>query len=335
MSTILDIQDTEVTDGTDSTAEDKEDLLSTVSTKCVSVQAKTALLKHSLQYLAPEVVDDCSQDTKKADLWSMGVILFAMTAGFLPFGGALEKKSDPTSKSLNPIVSSVLPQSNERGDSNISKETMERIRCGDKKMYPDWLSKSLKSLIDGILIINPMERFTLYDIRSSAWMYDAPQNMEMLLEKMEKDVIPRSTSRRRAKTQNKPASNSIFDCFCQPYYAFVDQPNSNNELDSTSDEDYSYDSNDDKDKDKSQDEYNDESITPGSSASDVDDRVQYRSSSSSSPSLSINTNNLNPQNQNLDRNKSRNKGRGKGRDRDGTNLDSSTNSSPRFGSQGR
>jgi len=42
----------------------------------------------TLEYMAPEQLDDSSQVDARADLWAVGVILYEMVAGVRPFGGA-------------------------------------------------------------------------------------------------------------------------------------------------------------------------------------------------------------------------------------------------------
>ena len=311
MSTILDIQDADVAYGMNSMAEDKKELSSTVSTKSVTALSKMAFLKHSLQYIAPEIIDDCSEDTKKADLWSVGVILFAMTSGFLPFGGTLGEKSDTTSKSDDSMHSGVASPRDDEEDQSSSDETMDRIRECQKKPYPDSLSDSLKTLVDGMLTVDPDERYTLYDIKNSEWMENVPEGMEILLEKMEKDIPVRKSSKRKSKSQNNPVSPSFFDCLCQPYSAFVAPKRSSTGFDSPYDsEDYSLDSGNEEDEE-------DDSGQDVQAAS-ADDSVQFRSSSS----LSVSTDCLNLKDGSKDIHKNKDIG---------SNLDSESNSPLKLG----
>ncbi|KAK4792460.1 hypothetical protein SAY86_022895 [Trapa natans] len=89
-------------------------------------------------YVAPEVLNDQGYDGATADLWSCGVILFVLLAGYLPFD-----------------------------DSNLmnlyKKISAAEFTC------PPWLSFGAVKLIAQILDPNPMTRITIPEIMEDAW----------------------------------------------------------------------------------------------------------------------------------------------------------------------
>jgi len=89
-------------------------------------------------YAAPEMIAGKQYIGPKADIWSMGVILFALVAGYLPFE-----------------------------DSNTSV-LYKKILAGDYKT-PDWISPEVKDLIRQILNTDPDTRYTIESIRRHPW----------------------------------------------------------------------------------------------------------------------------------------------------------------------
>ncbi|KAH9790446.1 CBL-interacting protein kinase 32 [Citrus sinensis] len=89
-------------------------------------------------YVAPEVLNDRGYDGSTADLWSCGVILFVLLAGYLPFD-----------------------------DSNLmnlyKKISAAEFTC------PPWLSFTARKLIARILDPNPMTRITIPEILEDEW----------------------------------------------------------------------------------------------------------------------------------------------------------------------
>ncbi|KAJ1394314.1 Serine/threonine-protein kinase, active site [Sesbania bispinosa] len=89
-------------------------------------------------YVAPEVLEDRGYDGATADLWSCGVILFVLLAGYLPFD-----------------------------DSNLlnlyKKISAAEFTC------PPWISFSSRKLITRILDPNPMTRITIPEILHDEW----------------------------------------------------------------------------------------------------------------------------------------------------------------------
>ncbi|KAL8153220.1 hypothetical protein V2J09_010980 [Rumex salicifolius] len=89
-------------------------------------------------YIAPEVIRNKGYDGAKADLWSCGVILFFLMAGFLPF------------EDMNLMAL-------------YKKIQKAEFTC------PAWFSTSAKRLIMRILDPNPSTRATIAEVIKSEW----------------------------------------------------------------------------------------------------------------------------------------------------------------------
>ncbi|KAK1262094.1 CBL-interacting protein kinase 9 [Acorus gramineus] len=89
-------------------------------------------------YVAPEVLSAKGYDGAKADIWSCGVILFVLMAGYLPFD-----------------------------DSNIMT-LYKKIYKADFTC-PSWFSSGAKKLITHILEPNPLKRITIPEILQNEW----------------------------------------------------------------------------------------------------------------------------------------------------------------------
>lgn len=89
-------------------------------------------------YVAPEVLSNKGYDGSAADVWSCGVILYVLMAGYLPF----EENDLPTL---------------------YDKVTAAHFSC------PYWFSPGAKSLIQRILDPNPKTRISIEEIRADTW----------------------------------------------------------------------------------------------------------------------------------------------------------------------
>jgi len=89
-------------------------------------------------YASPEMIAGKRYIGLNSDIWSCGIILYAMTCGYLPF-------EDP----------------------NTSKLYKKIIACD--YLIPGFISKSSKDLIKKILNTDPNKRFTVTDIRAHEW----------------------------------------------------------------------------------------------------------------------------------------------------------------------
>lgn len=97
-------------------------------------------------YVAPEVVDRRGYDGAKADLWSCGVILYVLIAGFLPFA-----------------------------DDNLVA-MYKKIHRGDFRC-PPWFSSDVRRLITKLLDPNPNTRITVAKIVQSSWFKKSPSSV--------------------------------------------------------------------------------------------------------------------------------------------------------------
>lgn len=89
-------------------------------------------------YLAPEVLSHQGYDGSSADVWSCGVILYVLMAGYLPF-------------------------------EEIDLQTLYRKICAAEFSCPTWFSPRAKSLIHRILDPNPKTRINIEGIKHDAW----------------------------------------------------------------------------------------------------------------------------------------------------------------------
>lgn len=89
-------------------------------------------------YVAPEILTKKGYDGAKVDVWSCGIILYVMTAGYLPF-------NDPNLMAMYKKIY--------KGD----------FRC------PKWMSTDLKRFLSRILDIHPETRITVDEILRDPW----------------------------------------------------------------------------------------------------------------------------------------------------------------------
>lgn len=90
-------------------------------------------------YVAPEVLSDQGYDGKKADVWSIGVILYVLLAGFLPF------------------------------DESTIANLFNKIKKAEFT-YPSWFSNDVKSVIDSMLVADPKQRVSLTQLKENPWL---------------------------------------------------------------------------------------------------------------------------------------------------------------------
>lgn len=107
-------------------------------------------------YAAPEMIAGKKYVGPKADMWSLGVVLYAMVCGYLPF------------------------------EESTTAKLYHKILAGDYKA-PSFISKDVRALIRAVLTTDPKRRFYVTDCRQHPWynIIDMPAN----------SIIRHSTSR--------------------------------------------------------------------------------------------------------------------------------------------
>lgn len=90
-------------------------------------------------YASPEIVQGVKYVGPEVDIWSLGVILFAMLTGTLPF------------------------------EDELLKGLYAKI-CAGNYQVPAYLSQEAKDLLKMMLTVDPKQRATMKDIKFSAWV---------------------------------------------------------------------------------------------------------------------------------------------------------------------
>ncbi len=91
------------------------------------------------RYAAPELFQGKKYDGPEVDVWSLGVILYALVSGSLPFDG------------------------------DDIKQLRERVLRG-KYRVPFYMSTECEALLRRFLVVTPTRRATLTEIMNEPWM---------------------------------------------------------------------------------------------------------------------------------------------------------------------
>ncbi|ETO31037.1 Protein kinase domain containing protein [Reticulomyxa filosa] len=128
-------------------------------------------------YAAPEMIAGKLYHGEKADIWSMGVILYALLCGYLPFEDA----------NTNVLYRKILE---------------------GKFKVPKWVSPLAHNLLTRILNTNPKDRYSIEDIRKHPWYCK-----ESVLSDPLPGQVSKSNTQENEATNfvNKPLNNQVLN----------------------------------------------------------------------------------------------------------------------------
>ncbi|PHH85165.1 hypothetical protein CDD83_804 [Cordyceps sp. RAO-2017] len=153
-------------------------------------------------YAAPElVVSDSLYTGRKVDVWSCGVILYAMLAGYLPFD------DDPA---------------NPEGD-NIN--LLYKYIVSTPLTFPEYVTPHARDLLRRILVPNPRKRADLFEVARHSWLSEYAHIVEFITSSTtspadvqnasaqhgfaEPPSVARSASVREAPKHKAPAPSAV------------------------------------------------------------------------------------------------------------------------------
>ncbi|ORZ04929.1 kinase-like domain-containing protein [Absidia repens] len=100
----------------------------------------------SPHYASPEIIKGKAYDGTRTDIWSLGVILFALLSGHLPFD-----------------------------DENMSR-LLGKIKTGHYRPLPNSLSMEAKHLVKKMLVVDARRRITMNEILHHPWLTSTSSN---------------------------------------------------------------------------------------------------------------------------------------------------------------
>jgi hypothetical protein len=130
-----------------------------------SASAMADTLCGSPLYMAPELLRYERYDAKKADLWSVGVLLVEMLTGRPPFTGANPADLLATIE-RHPAVAGPLPPAADRQPTDTCSGLLPPAIAAE-------VSEPCKAVIRGLLRKDPAERFTAARFLASPWIRTA------------------------------------------------------------------------------------------------------------------------------------------------------------------
>ncbi|ORX53396.1 Pkinase-domain-containing protein [Piromyces finnis] len=246
-------------------------------------------------YAAPELVVNDGYVGEAADIWSCGVILYAMICGYLPFD---DDPNNPDGENIHLLYKYIL-------ETEVS--------------FPDYVSEEAKSLLRGILNPDPDTRFKMDQIINHPWLIDfkefilleyddnneaiipecedMPENMKIMVDNNMNNVktlasqVFSSVSSSNSQQELKNLNENDEQISIQNNTGNDDDNNNDNESNSDSDEEDSEEvSDDDSENDNNNDYFMDtQNVLPDVSTIDTDQYIDFIKQSDCDTTSNINS----------------------------------------------
>ena len=89
-------------------------------------------------YIAPEMIQNKEYSAESVDIWSLGVIMFTLICGFLPF------------------------------EADHGKLLLKKISAGNPT-YPSYISSHCKDFLSSMMTVDPTKRADINSLRANKW----------------------------------------------------------------------------------------------------------------------------------------------------------------------
>lgn len=160
--------------------------------KIVKKQNECRTLCGTPGYMAPEILERWPAYDTKCDLWSVGVILFLLLGGYLPF------------------------------DDDDEDKVFERTRNGQYFFHPAYwklVSKGAKGLVTKLLTVNPNKRISASEALEHEWMQRKVDEGEMDTNLTNIDTLKENVQ----KGKNKPVDPNRLNNLQENFAGFLDR----------------------------------------------------------------------------------------------------------------
>lgn len=104
----------------------------------------------SEEYAAPEIVQDKKYDGRKTDTWALGIILYALLVGYLPFTYD-QRRGERVSHMFYRII-----------QAHVRWPTASTTQSS-------WMCKEAREVVERILVRQPERRISLKDVEQLSW----------------------------------------------------------------------------------------------------------------------------------------------------------------------